>query len=49
MCCSGVCKQLPGISLQTGELNEEEFQCLRDYLIKKAYAKDEVYNVSHSI
>ena len=42
---SGACKQLPGLSLHTEELNDEEFQRLENYLIESAYNSKEVYNV----
>jgi hypothetical protein len=43
---SGVCKQLPGLSLSSGELSDDEFEFLRNYLIESAYTSKEVYNVS---
>lgn len=46
---SGICKQLPGIRLTAGELTEDEFQQLRDYLMETAYGSNEVYNVSASL
>ena len=42
---SGACKQLPGLSLHTEDLNDEEFQRLENYLIESAYNSKEVYNV----
>ena len=43
---SGTCKQLPGLSLLTSELSDDEFEFLRNYLIENAYNSKEVYNVS---
>ena len=45
---SGVCKQLPAVRLTAGDLTDEEFRQLRDYLMETAYASNEVYNVSAS-
>jgi hypothetical protein len=42
---SGACKQLPGLNLSSGELTDEEFEFLRQYLIESAYTSKEVYNV----
>lgn len=44
---SGVCKQLPGVSLASGDISDEGFHFLRNYLLESAYTTKEVYNVSH--
>ena len=43
---SGVCKQLPGVSLASGDISDEDFYFLRNYLLESAYTSKEVYNVS---
>jgi hypothetical protein len=43
---SGACKQLPGLSLSSGELSDDEFNLLRNYLMQSAYTAKEVFNVS---
>lgn len=42
---SGTCKQIPGLKLQNGDLPDEDFEFLRQYLLKSAYTDKEVYNV----
>jgi hypothetical protein len=43
---SGTCKELPGVSLLSGELSDDEFDFLCNYLLESAYTTKEVYNVS---
>ncbi|CAF3334252.1 unnamed protein product [Rotaria sp. Silwood2] len=43
---SGTCKQLPGLSLASGELSDDEFNFLLNYLMETAYAAKEVYNTT---
>ncbi len=43
---SGTCKQLPGLNLSSGELSDDEFNLLRNYLMESAYTAKEVFNVS---
>lgn len=42
---SGSCKDLPGIVLEAGDLTDQEFKVLENYLLESAYSKNEVYNV----
>ncbi|CAF4069048.1 unnamed protein product, partial [Rotaria magnacalcarata] len=46
---NGVCKQLPGFSLTSGDLTDDEFKYLLDYLKETAYTEKEVYNTATPI
>jgi hypothetical protein len=43
---SGACKDIPGVNLLRGDLSDDEFDFLRNYLMETAYTTKEVYNVS---
>ncbi|CAF1322323.1 unnamed protein product [Adineta steineri] len=43
---SGACKQLPGFNLSNGELTDDDFNFLRNYLMENAYTEKEVFNTT---
>ncbi|UJR31882.1 hypothetical protein I4U23_019356 [Adineta vaga] len=43
---NGACKQLPGVNLSNGELSDDDFKFLQNYLMESAYTDKEVFNTT---